>query len=105
VASDTRVMVPMEGAEGTPRSVCSSNAMDRVMEAVQEMARVDGGRGRRERLWASLLTGQALAAAKVICRLKALRKRSFPWPAKLVWSRTLPVNRQSAEWRDRLRAN
>jgi RNA polymerase-interacting CarD/CdnL/TRCF family regulator len=46
------------------------------MEAVQEMARVDGGRGRRERLWASLLTGQALAAAKVICRLKALRKRS-----------------------------
>jgi len=33
------------------------------------------GRGRHERLRASLLTGQALAAAKVICRLRALRQR------------------------------
>jgi CarD family transcriptional regulator len=75
VASDARVMVPVEGAEGTLRSVCSPNAMDRAMEAMQEAAGVDGTRGRHERLWASLQTGQALAAAKVICRLRALRQQ------------------------------
>jgi RNA polymerase-interacting CarD/CdnL/TRCF family regulator len=75
VASDTRVMVPVEGADRTLRSVCSPNAMDRAMEAIQETAAVDGGRGRHERLRASLQTGQALAAAKVICQLRALRQQ------------------------------
>jgi RNA polymerase-interacting CarD/CdnL/TRCF family regulator len=49
--------------------------MDRVMEATQETVVMDGGRRRHERLRASLQTGQALAAAKVICRLRALRQQ------------------------------
>jgi RNA polymerase-interacting CarD/CdnL/TRCF family regulator len=49
--------------------------MDRAMEATQEMARMDVGRRRHERLRASLQTGQALAAAKVICRLRAVRQK------------------------------
>jgi len=75
VASDTRVMVPVEGAERTLRSVCSPSAMDGALEGIRQAATIDGGRRRHERLRASLQTGQALAAAKVICRLRALRRR------------------------------
>jgi len=45
VASDTWVMVPVEGAERILRSVCSPCAMDRALEAIPQASTMDGGAG------------------------------------------------------------
>ena len=75
VSSDTRVMVPVQRAEAILRPVCSSSAMSRALEVTQATITVDGWRGRHERLRASLQTGEVLAVAQVICRLRVLRQK------------------------------
>ncbi|MEA3346174.1 MAG: CarD family transcriptional regulator [Chloroflexota bacterium] len=77
VASDTRLMVPVEGAEESLRPVSSSGTMDEALKAIlQQLPNANVGRGRwRQRLRASLRTGQALAAAEVLQHLRARHQR------------------------------
>jgi RNA polymerase-interacting CarD/CdnL/TRCF family regulator len=75
VASDTRVLVPVEHAEETLRPLSSTTAIDGALKAVEGEAKLDRVRGRHDRMRAELLTGQVHAAAEVICRLRALKRK------------------------------
>jgi CarD family transcriptional regulator len=76
VASDTRLMVPVEGAERILRPVSSPSAVAKALRAIQQPPMVDVEQGRwKERLRASLRTGQALAAAQVLRQLRARHQR------------------------------
>jgi len=77
VASDMRLMVPMEGAEKILRPVSSASTADKAVRAIQQPLMVDVERGtwQRRRLQDSLRTGQALAVAEVIRRLRARSQR------------------------------
>lgn len=76
VASDTRLMVPVEGAERILRPVSSPSTVDKALKAIQQPSMVDVEQGRwHQWLQATLRTGRMLAAAEVICRLRARRQR------------------------------
>jgi len=83
VASDTRLMVPMECAEDILRPLSSSDTVDRAMRVIQRppTSTVEVGRDkRRQPLWGALWTGQTMAVAEVIRGLRAQgqrRKLSF----------------------------
>ena len=80
VASDTRLMVPVEGAEKILRPVSSPSAVDRALKAIQQPSSGGMGRGSKRQRWqqqlrATLRTGQVLAVAEVIRRLRARSQR------------------------------
>lgn len=76
VASDTRLMVPVEDAEKILRPVSSPSTVDKALRAIQQPSMVDVEQSRwQQRLQATLRTGQVLAVAEVIRWLRARSQR------------------------------
>lgn len=80
VATDTRVLVPVDAAEDTLRPLSSLSTLEEALNTVPEPANrgVDRGNGwqrQQQRLQDRLGTGQMLAVAEVIRRLVMQRRR------------------------------
>lgn len=80
VASDTRVLVPVDAAADTLRPISSLSTLEEALNAVPEPANRGADRGngwqrQQQRLLDRLGTGQMLAVAEVIGRLVILRRR------------------------------
>jgi len=80
VASDTRVLVPVDAAEDTLRPVSSLGKLEEAMNAVPEPVgrgaeRGNGWQRQQQRLQDRLGTGQMPAVAEVIRRLVVRRQR------------------------------
>jgi RNA polymerase-interacting CarD/CdnL/TRCF family regulator len=80
LASDTRLMVPVEGAETILRPVSPPSTVEEALATIQQASSDVAAKGSRRqrsqrRLQASLRTGQVRAVAEVIRRLRARSRR------------------------------
>lgn len=81
LASDTRVLVPVEGTENTLRSPSSPSAVDEAVRIIQQPVMLNAEKKsqqyhrRQQRLQALLHTGQVLAVAEVVHSLMNYREK------------------------------
>jgi RNA polymerase-interacting CarD/CdnL/TRCF family regulator len=97
VASETRLMVPVEGAEDTLRPVSSSGVVEEALRTISQLSdddetdrRSSRWRRRQRRMQAELGTGRMLAVAGVIQRLISLgRSKSLSFTERRTLQRAI----------------